>query len=134
MIITNSIHHINTFNIYPNYWNNKHVITGSKVEIKTEIKKSSVLGGIYKLWFTVPFNDVETNEWFINYKSESTVNFMLEDLEKDCLDFTLYHNAVYDLIISFIKEHSLGYFDRLRITPMLFSEPGLYAFYCKKII
>jgi len=45
---------------------------------------------------TIPFEDVEVTEWFIDYKSESTINFILENQEKDYFDFVQYHTEVYD--------------------------------------
>jgi hypothetical protein len=102
--------------------------------MKPGIKKTSELEGVYSLWFSIPFSDVETNESFIECISESTINFILENEGKDYLDFVKYHDEVYDLILSFIKENSSGYFDRLKITSMLFSEPKDFLFSHLKIL
>ncbi|WP_426324838.1 hypothetical protein [Pedobacter sp. R-06] len=81
------------------------------VSLNASINKISETKAKYALVIETSFFNEKTRKKFIQYKGISSMEFTIEDEEKDFIDLSRFYESNYNFMEKFILENSLYYFN-----------------------
>jgi hypothetical protein len=87
MIIEEQSSKIIFYKVYPSFLDRKHSIVSHSLGLIMDSVKNSANSGKPIILLGVQYKDEQTNELLFKYEAREEISFLIEDEEKDKLDF-----------------------------------------------